>query len=315
MGTAINYGSRQSPRQAHRWKWILALLVVGMVTTAAECDLESEPTGSGQVPALVGNNLDDAKIKLDDEGFAEPDTRDAVEDRTAMNDSNWVVVSQEPGPGGTVEKKTKIQLGIAKPGDGRFDELLAAGGGQELLAERQRERDKDAAKDRAEKAEDRDPCGLLDGISVSTDLFSADLQEPKKDVQDADDSGYIRVTVACANDDEGLVVHAITSPTPQDAVREANVAAEDPEGFFTTNAFAVERFPDEVGGGGYWVNTEMGSSRLSWSVDYWFIMVEGYFSDAAVAQIDGITSVGEKVVAMFNEIKSQGTSVIQSGSW
>ena len=315
MDTAINYGSRRSRRQTGRSRWILALVLTGMLTTAAECDLESDPTGSGQVPALVGMNLDDAKSKLDDEGFAEPDTDDAVEDRTAVKDSNWVVVSQDPGPGGTIEKKTKMQLGIAKPDDGGFDELLAAGGGQELLNERQRERDKQAAKDRAEEAEDRDPCDLLDGISVSTDVFSADLQEPKKDVEDADDSGYTRVTVACANDDEGLVVHAITSPTPQEAVREANVAAEDPEGFFTTNAFAVERFPDEAGGGGYWINTEMGSSRLSWSVDYWFIMVEGYFLDAVTADIKGIRRVGEKVVAMFDEIKGQATAVIQGGNW
>lgn len=101
------------------------IIVSVLLTTAAKCDV-AEHSGEGQVPDLLGMSLDEAEDKLDGEGFVDPDVHDVVDDRGVFIKSNWVVVSQDPAPGITAEKKTQLQLGIAKPGDDEFDDLLAA---------------------------------------------------------------------------------------------------------------------------------------------------------------------------------------------
>lgn len=331
----------RSEGRGRTWQTSAAALIVvcALLTSAAECNPEQDDAAASSsmsnskttpstatsapvpavgisVPLVVGMKLDKARDKLADVGLNDdPNVEDAIEDRTMVKASNWVVVSQDPAPGAMVKKGARLDLRIAKPDDEGFDDLLVSGGGQELAQQRERERIRKENNKRAEEAEDRDPCALFSGLSVDTRLFSADLQDSRKDVQDADDTGYKRVTVACANDDEGLVVHAITSRTPQEAVGEADVAADDKEGVFTSSAFAVERYPREDGGGGFWVNTELGSSRLSWSVGYWFIMVEAYFWDAVSADVRGISNAGEMVVKMFNELKAHATEVIDSGDW
>ncbi|MBY6385377.1 hypothetical protein HG717_15860 [Rhodococcus erythropolis] len=239
-----------------------------------------------------------------------------VDDRSVFIKSNWVVVSQDPVPGITVERATQLKLGIAKPDDEAFDDLLTANQGDEgILRNRLVEQDRQAADARAEEAKERDPCTLLNGVSVDTRLFKSSLQEAKRDIAEPDEAGFKQVTLACANDDEGLVIHAITHPSAQAAIDDAIGNVADHQGFLTNNAFTVERYAPEVGGGGAIVNTEIGVGRLAYAVGEWSVMVEAMFSDEILARLDKIRDTGPTVSDFFGRLRDHGRVVITDGNW
>lgn len=156
---------------------------------------------------------------------------------------------------------------------------------------------------------------MLGGVSVDTRLFDTSLQEAKRDIAEPDETGFRQVTLACANDDEGLVIHAVTHPSPQAAIDDATGNVADYQGFLTNNAFNVERNTTEVGGGGVIVNTEIGVGRLAYAVGEWSVMVEAMFSDEVLARLDKISNAGPIVSDLFVRLRDHGRVVITDGNW
>lgn len=67
---------------------------------------------SSRVPALVGSRLDEAKERLDDAQFD-------VEVRGGgvfgvLDDSNWEVVGQDPGPGSLLDPGSTVEVDIVR---------------------------------------------------------------------------------------------------------------------------------------------------------------------------------------------------------
>lgn len=99
-----------------RLRWVGAIVVgVTLLTGSVACGQDQ-----AEVPNVVDSTLDKAKDRIKDAGFDEPVQDDALGDRSAMKDSNWVVVAQEPAPGESVNKDSKITVTIAKPDDDKF---------------------------------------------------------------------------------------------------------------------------------------------------------------------------------------------------
>lgn len=96
----------------------LALLAVALL---AGCG----PTATA--PNVVGLALDKAHQRFEALDIKEFDDRDAFGDRTAMQDSNWVVLGQDPAAGTTVDLDTKIKLTIGKIGEDNTTARLPQG--------------------------------------------------------------------------------------------------------------------------------------------------------------------------------------------
>jgi hypothetical protein len=75
------------------------------------------PTQSWAMPALVGENLQDAQDRIQQlTGFAVPTTfsHDLRGDRAQVLDRNWVVCKQNVAPGQVINSATKIDFGVVK---------------------------------------------------------------------------------------------------------------------------------------------------------------------------------------------------------
>jgi len=94
------------------------------------------------VPKVAGLRLDNAHNVVKDAGFKKFDDVDGIASRTAMMDSNWVVLSQTPGADQRAKTSVSVKLEIAKPGDPGVRERLPAD--SPVLADLQ---NKDAAAD------------------------------------------------------------------------------------------------------------------------------------------------------------------------
>jgi len=64
------------------------------------------------VPELVGQRLDVAKDRLDRAGF-DPDVEGGGV-LGIINDSNWQVVTQDPGPGVMLERGSSVEIRVEK---------------------------------------------------------------------------------------------------------------------------------------------------------------------------------------------------------
>jgi len=64
------------------------------------------------VPDLVGQRLDVAKDRLRRAGF-DPDVHGGGL-FGILRDSNWTVVTQDPGPGVTLERGSSVRIGVEK---------------------------------------------------------------------------------------------------------------------------------------------------------------------------------------------------------
>jgi hypothetical protein len=81
---------------------------------------ETGAAGTLAVPNVTGVHLDDAQEALKDAGFVSLRIEDATgQGRLVLNPDNWVVRSQQPGPGVRVDQHALVTLKVAKPSDGQ----------------------------------------------------------------------------------------------------------------------------------------------------------------------------------------------------
>lgn len=140
-------------------------MTTALVTTALLAGCGSE---SASVPDVIGYRLDDAHNALKDIGFEQFDDVDAIEDRTPMMDSNWVVLAQSPAAGESAEVDSTIRLEIAKPEDEGVRDRIPAGSpvAEELRA--------------------------IDERNAETDAKLAAEEEKRKQEQAADDAADVK---------------------------------------------------------------------------------------------------------------------------
>src|ERR1039457_2385947 len=86
---------------------------------AANSGTASQARHTASAPNVVGLPLDKAHQAFEALGIKEFNDKDAFENRTALVDSNWVVLGQDPAAGTTVDTDTKITLTIGKIGEDR----------------------------------------------------------------------------------------------------------------------------------------------------------------------------------------------------
>ncbi|MBA4021698.1 MAG: hypothetical protein C0482_04995 [Gordonia sp.] len=118
----------------HQYRWLSGsssrTIRRGVVAVVAAVAFSSGLFACGEdkaeVPNVVDTRLNEAKDQIKDAGFEDPKEDDALGDRSAMKDSNWVVVAQVPAPGESVNTDTEITVTIAKPDDDKFLEVAPA---------------------------------------------------------------------------------------------------------------------------------------------------------------------------------------------
>lgn len=111
-------------------------------------------TDTASVPNVTGYRLDAAHNVLKEAGFEKFEDVDAIGSRSSLMDSNWVVLDQSPEADEEVDPKTKVRLGIAKPGDdGVYDRLPV---GSPVYEEIQTQRARDEEQSRQQKKRDEE---------------------------------------------------------------------------------------------------------------------------------------------------------------
>src|SRR5664279_5748071 len=94
---------------------------------AANSGTASQARHTVSAPNVVGLPLDKAHQAFEALGIKEFNDKDAFENRTALVDSNWAVLGQDPAAGTTVDTNTKIKLTIGKIGEERTTARLPEG--------------------------------------------------------------------------------------------------------------------------------------------------------------------------------------------
>ncbi|MEO9327163.1 PASTA domain-containing protein [Gordonia aurantiaca] len=132
---------RRRAGQPHSLQVAVLVLLTGLCILTAGCS-----EGPLDVPSVVHLGLDEAKNTLTRAGAQKIKVVDAVEERAVWQESNWVVVAQEPVDV-TVPPTTEITLRVAKPSDDRFLELVPA---DSAVAQQERERRAEEQQEHAE---------------------------------------------------------------------------------------------------------------------------------------------------------------------
>jgi hypothetical protein len=105
----------QSPPAGTPAKWGTRLVFRVLAYGDPDAPPAPDRTRPGRMPKLMCFDLQEAQDTLQSAGFYQVTTRDAGGRRRRQYvDRNWTVTEQNPRPGGTVRKSTRVTLGAVK---------------------------------------------------------------------------------------------------------------------------------------------------------------------------------------------------------
>jgi beta-lactam-binding protein with PASTA domain len=91
-------------------------------------DKKVVPPGSAQVPAVIGERLNQAKLNLTAVGLTNVHVEDVTgQGRPVLEDNNWIVETQSPEPDLVVDTHTQMTLKVRKPTDSHSPQETAFG--------------------------------------------------------------------------------------------------------------------------------------------------------------------------------------------
>jgi beta-lactam-binding protein with PASTA domain len=86
------------------------------------------PPGDAQVPAVIGERLNQAKVNLTAVGLTNVQVQDVTgQNRPVLEDNNWIVEVQSPAPDQVVDTHTQVTLKVRKPTDTHSPQETALG--------------------------------------------------------------------------------------------------------------------------------------------------------------------------------------------
>lgn len=168
-----------------------------------------------EIPNVVDARLDDAKDKIKDAGFDDPKEDDALGDRSAMKDSNWVVVAQDPASGKSVNTDTEITVTIAKPDDDKFLEVAPANSSHAQAVRQKRaedEAERKSADAEAKAKADREAAEKSGKQAQETKDYVNTIDPPARIGKGAiDELAVFAAAAEAGTEDEDAVVYYTTT--------------------------------------------------------------------------------------------------------
>lgn len=241
----------------------LLIVVAGLTYSATKPHRSADAV----MPDLRGVSLTDARKRLADIELKAQTVDDTGTGRHVMFDSNWTVTNQTPSAGATLADLKKITLGVVKKGEAP----RAATSDTPSPTTNSAVKTSTTATEPPAKSEPEthNACSMLDPAALEAAHMSPALDKPLTDA-DEDETTY-----GCENVLSEVMLEIHLRPNAISACRAADFATRIPDPGYSNPFPNAVRLPyDDPMGGAKVIATETGVSRISWSHDAYWILLE-----------------------------------------